>query len=176
MQIRKEKSGGNRILTVVLSVAAGILIILGILTALVLSTPHANQINKPVAPSGELMKKVLTGAISGQECSLTEDEVNGFIGQKYVPGSLPTIHGAVIRRVILSFREDNTADVFLPLEYQSRVYDVSANLTPSYSGGQLVMRVNSVDIGRLPVNPAWAVPMLMEAMPSAFTVNGTDIG
>ncbi len=176
MQMKKEESKGNRILTIVLSVAAGVLVIFGILTALVLSTPHAEQINQPVAPSNELTKKVLAGVLSGEECAVTEEEMNAFIDQKLVlNSSLPSVNGALIRRVILSFREDNTADVFLPVVYHNRVYDVSVNLTPSFSGGQLVLRVNTVHVGRLPVNPAWVIPSLKHAMPKAFTLSGTDI-
>ncbi len=176
MQMKKEKSKGNRILTIVLSVAAGILVIIGILITLALSTPHAEQINQPIAPSNELAKKVLAGALSGEECSVTEEEINGFIDQKMALSShFTSVNGAAIRRVILSFREDDTADAFLPIVYQNRAYDVSVNLTPSFSGGQLAMRVNSVHVGRLPVNPVWVIPTLKEALPETFTVSGTEI-
>ena len=173
-----QKRSGKKGLTIVLSVLVGILVIIGVLTALMFNDPNISKMNSKITPSDEFTKKILTASVTGAESSATADEVNSFLeGRRLENNTISSGHGLTINRIIVSFREDNTADAYLPVEFKTKHFGVSVHFTPSYdaASGQLVMHVLAVKIGQLPVNPEWLFAYFKEILPSEFSIKGTDI-
>lgn len=168
----------NKIITAVLSVLAAILVAFGILTALMLSDPNANTISDNIVLSRDLESKMLAAAVTGEEFTATADEVNQYLEyRKAIRSTMPVIKGAIIQRVVLSFHEDDTADAYLPVQFKGKHFGVSVHFTPSFDTEkeQIVLHVEKVKIGRLPLPPRWALGLLQDSLPDGLSVEGTDL-
>jgi hypothetical protein len=168
----------NKILTAVLSVLAVLLVVFGTLTSLMLSNPNAGMISDSIVMSKDLETKMLAAAVTGKECVATADEVNRYLEyRRTISSTVPIIKGAIIERVILSFREDNTADAYIPVEFKGKHFGVSVHFVPSFDTGkeQVVMHVEGIKIGRLPLPPQWALGLIKDKLPDGFSADGNDL-
>jgi hypothetical protein len=173
-----KKQSGRKFLTVLLSILLCIVVFIGVLTGLMLSDPNAEKLNSEITRSDELGKKVLAAAAVGKEYSATQDEVNSYMEyRRMLDSNSPTAKGAVIGRTVLSFQKDNSADAYIAVQFKEKNFDVSVHFIPSFDTdkGQLVMNVQAIKIGRLPLNPSWAMALLKDALPKEFSVNGTEL-
>lgn len=170
------RSRANKILTAVLSVFAVILVVFGILTALILSDPNAGT--GSIVASKDLENKMLTAAVTGKECAATADEVNQYLEyRRENKSALLTVQGAAIERVILSFREDNTADAYISVKFKGKHFGVSVRFTPSFDASkkQIVLHVEEIKVGRLPLPPQWALGLIKDKLPDGLSADGADL-
>lgn len=168
----------NIIITVVLSILAVLLVALAILTSLMLSDPNAERINENIPVSKDLEAKLFTAAVTGKECSVTADEVNQYLEyRRSIRSTMPMIKGAVIKRVVLSFREDNTADAYLPVQFKGKHFGVSVLFTPTFDEEkkQIVFRVEQIKVGRLPIPPRWALELIEDSLPDGFSADEAEV-
>ncbi|MDF1493248.1 hypothetical protein [Caproiciproducens sp. CPB-2] len=145
-----------------MSVPVLLLAVVGILFALALNDPNA-----PLAPGGEtdssaVTAKLLVAAGTGKPAELTGEEVGALMTQKLAQNGQRAVSG-----VRLTVNSDNTVDAYLPVSYKGMKLGVSANLTVGWDSAKKEIRaaVNSVKIGRLPVDPAWALSHAMDSLP-----------
>ncbi len=159
-----QKRSGKKPLFIVLSIFAGILIVIGILTILMLSDPNRNM--APAAKSDTVLAKLGVAAISGEPARLTAEELNGLLAEK-LPSQAPRCY----------INPDDTVGVYLPVNYKGIHLGVISNFTIGYntSQEQIFAEVHSVQIGRLPVQPALALNLLKGNLPEGVTVNGNVI-
>ncbi len=168
----------NRIFTAVLSVLAVFLVVFGILTSLMLSDPNAGTISDSIAMSEDLGTKMLAAAVTGKECVATADEVNQYLEyRRVISSTVLTVDGAVVERVILSFRKDNTADAYIPVKFQGKHFGVSVHFVPSFDAekDRIVLHVEGIKIGRLPLPPQWALGFIKDKLPDGFSADGADL-
>ncbi len=169
---RYEKKRGHAG-TVSLAVVAVILAAVGIVSWLALNDPNAGKSFTP--PSEALALKTAKSAITGQEVSFEPAEVSGFLNyliqkEKSGAGSASPVSGAEF-----SAGANNTADLYLPVTYAGKQFGVTMEGTPSVEDGNIVFAVQSLHVGRLPLDPAWAFGMMKDRLPAAMSVQGSEI-
>lgn len=156
-----QKRSGKKPLFIVLSIFAGILIVIGILTVLMLSDPNRNA--GAAAKSDTVIAKLGVAAISGEPARLTAEELNGFLAEKF-PSQTPRCY----------INPDDTVGVYIPVNYKGIHLGVISNFTVGYNSSQeqIFAEVHSLQIGRLPVQPSLALQLLKGKFPQGVTVNG----
>ncbi|MGX8709187.1 hypothetical protein ACRQU7_06225 [Caproiciproducens sp. R1] len=152
-----------------MSVLVLLLAVIGILFALALNDPNA-----PLVPSGEtdsaaVTVKLLVAAGTGKPAELTGEEVSSLMTRKLAQNGQNTVSG-----VRLTVNSDNTVAAYLPVSYKGMKLGVSANLTVGWDSAKNNIRaaVNSLKIGRLPVDPAWALSRAMDSLPDGTEREG----
>lgn len=172
---RKEKSRAGKVLTAALSVLAVLLFVVCVLSWLVLNDPQAGKV-LPAQPSNAVAKTVLKSVVTGQECGFTPDEMSGYL-QYLIAKESGAADGDGIEAAVLTAGTDNTANLYLPVRFRGKSFGVTANVTPSCDSEEdrMVFRVNSMKIGRLPVNPAWALGFVKDRLPGGLTVQGSEV-
>lgn len=159
-----QKRSGKKPLFIVLSVFAGILMIIGILTFLMLSDPNRNV--GTVAKSDSIVAKLGIAALSGEPARLTAEELNGFLAEKF-PSQTPRCY----------INPDDTVGVYIPVNYKGIHLGVISNFTVGYNSSQeqIFAEIHSLQIGRLPVQPALAMSLLKGEFPQGVTVTGNVV-
>lgn len=166
----KEKSRAGKVLTAALSVAAVLLFAACVLSWLVLNDPQAGKV-LPAQPSDAVAKTVLKSVVTGQECGFTPDEMSGYL-QYLIVKEDGAADGGGIEAAVLTAGSENTADLYLPVRYRGKSFGITVNVTPSCDAEEdrMVFRVNSLKIGRLPVDPVWALSLVKDRLPAGLTV------
>ena len=159
-----QKRSEKRPLLIVLSVFAGILIVIGILTALMLSDP--NRSTGTAAKTDTVIAKLGVAAISGEPAVLTAEEVNGLLAEKF-PSQPPRCY----------INPDNTVGVYLPVNYKGIHLGVITNFTLGFDSSleQITADIHSVQVGRLPVQPKLALNLLKGKFPQGVTAAGSVV-
>ncbi len=159
-----QKRSEKKPLFIVLSVFAGILIVIGILTALMLSDP--NRSTGTAAKTDTVIAKLGVAAISGEPAVLTAEEVNGLLAEKFPPQP-PRCY----------INPDNTVGVYLPVNYKGIHLGVIANFTLGFDSSreQITADIHSVQVGRLPVQPKLALNLLKGKFPQGVTAAGSVV-
>ncbi|MBW7571658.1 hypothetical protein [Caproiciproducens faecalis] len=141
----------------------------GILFVLALNDP-----NPPLVPAGQtdtsaVAAKLLVSAGSGKPAELTGEEVSALMTEKLAQNGRDAVSG-----VRLTVNSDNTVGAYLPVTYQGMKLGVSANLTVGWNSTKNNIRVvvNSMKVGRLPVNPAWILPKVSDSLPKGTELEG----
>lgn len=165
------KSRGSRALTVFLSVLAVLLAALCAVSWMLLSDPNAGRTMEQA--SDAVTGKAIAAAASGEECSLTPEEVSGFLNgllQKHENGASE----AEYTSLSVTTGADDTADVYLPVRYRGKTFGVLMNLTPSFdrTAERMLFTVNSVRVGRLPVPKSWALGLMERRLPKLLSREG----
>lgn len=163
LRIAEETNKKGRPWLIILSVAAVILILIGILTFLALSDPGRNTV--PAAPNtGTVYAKLGAAALSREPAQITQEELNGFLASKF--GAMPPQ---------CKINPDNSLELYVPVNYKGIRIGVTANLTAEYnpSRQQLAMQFRSVSVGRLPVPPALALKLAGNRLPHGISVEGS---
>ncbi len=152
-----------------MSVFVLLLAVIGILFALALNDP-----NEPLALSGEMdssavTAKLLVAAGTGKPAELTGEEVGALMTRKLAQNGQSAVSG-----VRLTVNSDNTVDAYLPVFYKGMKLGVSANLTVGWDSAKNNIRaaVNSLKIGRLPVDPAWVLSRATGSLPKSVEREG----
>ena len=156
-----QKRNGKKPLFIVLSIFAGILVIMGILTALMLSDPNRNV--AAAAKTDTVAVKLGIAALSGEPARLTAEELNGFLSERFA-SQPPQCY----------INSDDTVAVYLPVDYQGIHLGVVANFTVGFNSAQeqIFAEVHSVQVGRLPVQPALALNLFKKKFPQGIYVSG----
>lgn len=162
MQPVYEEKHTNKAVVVVLSVVAGILVVIGILTMLALNDPNRG-VAAAKADTGKFLAKLGVAALSKQPAEFSQDEVNGLLAAR-----LPS------HPVRCSIDPDNTVTVYAPVNYKGIRLGVTANVLPDYDTGsqQLLLKVKSVHVGLLPVPPSFALQLGRAFLPPDAAVQG----
>ena len=169
------KARGNRALTVVLSILAVILAAVCVLSWLVLNDPEAGKAQL-AQPSDAVAKTVLKSAVTGEECSFTPAEMSAYL--QYLAEKEDGKTGSTeIEAIVLTAAPDDTADLYLPVRFHGKSLGVTMNVAPSCdeANSRMVFRVRSMKIGRLPVNPQWALGLVKDRLPGGLSVQGDAI-
>lgn len=178
----KAKSAGNRrggrAVTVLLSVLAVLLAAAAILSWMALSDPNAGKGLEHIAPADTLAQTVLKSAAERKECSFSAGEVNGYLAYLLQKSGAGQAKGEnrILAAAVLTM-DDGAADLYLPVLYQGKRFGVVLNVTPSCdsAAGRLILNVNSIHIGRLPVPAGWALSFAKGRLPKGFSVDGSKI-
>ncbi|GEM_PF-5423158 len=159
-----QKRSGKKPLFIVLSIFAGILILIGILTALMLSDPNRNT--GTAAKTDAVIAKLGIAAISGEPARLTAEELNGLLAEKF-PSQPPRCY----------INPDDTVGVYLPVNYKGIHLGVIANFTLGFNSSQeqVIADLHSVQIGRLPVHPKLALNLIKDKLPQGISITGTVV-
>lgn len=154
-------------LIIILSFVALLLVILGVAFGLALSDP-----NVPITASGQTntgVVKIIKAAVTGAPAHLSAEEMNAILAEKLAGGSQTKVRG-----VRFTINPNDTVDVYLPIDYKGVKFGMSGNLTfGAAAEKQISATVNSIRIGRLPVNPAWLLQYGKEVLPKEISVNGS---
>jgi hypothetical protein len=162
--------------TVVLSVLAVLLAAAGVVSWMALNDPNAGKGLEKTPPSEALALKAAKSAITGQEALFEPTEVSGFLNylldqEKSRGAALPT------DGVAFSAGTDDTADLYLPVTYAGKRLGVTLEGTPSVdsANGRIVFKVKSLHVGRLPVDPAWALGFVKDRLPQEISAEGAEL-
>lgn len=173
---RYEKKRGHAG-TVLLSVAAVVLVAVGVVSWLALNDPNAGKGLENTPPSQALALKTAKSAITGQEAFFEPAEVSGFLNylvqqEKSRAGAASPVSG-----VEFSAGADNTADLYLPVTYAGKRLGVTVEGTPSVDSadGRIVFTVKSLHVGRLPLDPAWALGLMEPRFPREISVHAAEL-
>jgi hypothetical protein len=160
-----EKRSARKPLFILLWMIGIILVVIGILTVLMMSDPNQDR-TFPVAKSDTVVAKLGVAAVTGEPARLTAEEVNGLLAAR-----------SSAQPVDFSINSDDTVGVYLPVNYKGIHLGVSATLTVGYDSTkkQILAEVHSAQIGRLPVQPAWALNYLKKNLPQGVSVSGNDV-
>lgn len=160
-----KKRSTKKPLFIVLSIFAGILILLGILVYLMLSDPNRNTVGAATKPD-TVLAKLGVAAISGEPARLTAEEVNTLLAARF-DSQPPRCY----------INPDDTVGVYVPLNYQGIHLGVTANLTLGCNSPQqqIFAEVHSVQVGRLPVQPALALRLVKGKFPEGVSVSGNVV-
>jgi len=160
--MRENRKRGRKPLAIVLSVLVLLLAVIGILSAMVLSDPNEPLAGNTDASAVSAKIAIAAAAATGKPAQLTGEEVGAMLSQKLAQGKQSTVRG-----VRLTVNSDNTVAAYLPVVYKGIKLGVSANLTVGWDGTKNGIRVavNSMRIGRLPVNPARMLLRVKEKLP-----------
>lgn len=168
----EEKKRGHKG-TVLLAAVAVILVAVGVISWLALNDPNAGKSFTP--PSEALALKTAKSAITGQEVSFEPAEVSGFLN--YLIQQETSRKGAAlpVSGAEFSAGTDNTADLYLPVTYAGKRFGVTMEGTPSVEDGRIVFAVRSLHVGRLPLDPAWALGVMKDRLPTAISVQDSEV-
>ena len=157
---------GKKPLIFIVSFVALLLMIIGILFALILNDP-----NQPIATGAKTdtgVAKLVKAAVTGAPAQLSSEEMNAILAAKLAKGTQTKIKG-----VRFTINGDNTVDAYVPVDYKGIRFGVSANLTVAPAAEkQISATINSMKIGRLPVNPAWVLSYGKTVLPKEVGVDG----
>lgn len=159
LQTEHQMRGKSKVWVAVLSVLAGVLILIGILAALALNDPNRGL--PPAAPqSGALYAKLGAAALGGEPARLSADEVNSYLAAEY-PGLSPH----------LSIRSDDSVDAYVSVAKRGMQFGLTANLTVRFDASrqQIVLQLRSFHVGRLPVPPGFALRFAGGRLPQGIT-------
>ena len=152
------QKSGKKPLIIVSSIVILLLAIIGIMFALALSDPNASI--TPVEQTKTGVEKLVKAAVTGEPAQLSAEEMNAILVQTKV------------KNVRFMINSNNTADAYAPVEYKGIKFRVSANLTiTTASEKQISATVNSMKIGRLPVNPTLLMQYCKEVLPKEISVD-----
>ncbi len=157
---------GKKPLIIVLSVVILLLATLGILFGLALNDPNvpitADETDTAVA-------KIITAAAAGKPTHLSAEEMGAILTAKLAQSKQTKVRG-----VRFSINSNNTVDAYLPVVYKGVKFGVSANLMVSSNTAekQICAVVNSIKVGRLPVNPVWLLQYGKAELPNSVSANG----
>lgn len=171
----KKKHGG---LTVVLIILAVLLAAAVILSWLAFSDPYAGKGLESVKPSENLVQTLAKSAVTGQECSFPTDEVNGYLAylfQKHEAGAVK--NDVQMQTVAVANATGKNADLYIPVLWHGKRFGVLLNVTPSLdtSSGRFLFRVNSVNVGRLPVPVGLALKKIESRLPKGLSLDGDTV-
>nr|WP_319487484.1 hypothetical protein [uncultured Caproiciproducens sp.] len=168
--MREDRKRGGKLLVILLSVIVLLLAVAGILFGLAMSDP-----NEPLPPDGKtdssaVAVKLVSAAATGEPAKLTGEEVSAMLTQKLAQGKQSAVQG-----VRLTVNSDNTVAAYLPVVYKGIKLGVSANLTVGWDATKNLIRVavNSMKIGRLPVNSARMLSRVKDKLPQGVEVQGS---
>lgn len=160
------QKSGKKPLIIILSVVILLLVVLGILFGLALSDP--NEPITAVKQTSTGTVKLVKAAVTGEPASLTVDEMNSILAAKFAKSTQSKING-----IRLSIGSNHAVNAYVPINYKGIKFGVSANLTVGAAADkQISATVNSMKIGRLPVDPAWLLQNGKASLPSGIRVNG----
>lgn len=164
-QLVLKKHSAKKPLIIVLSIFSSLLVLVGILTALILSDPNRGQ-SAPTAKAGDVLTKLGVAAISGESARLTTEEVNGLLADQF-PAHTPQF----------SINSDNTVALYLPADYKGIHIGITANMTVGCdpSQQQVYAVIHSLYFGRLPVDPSLGLSMLKKNLPQNMTAEGNAV-
>ena len=173
---RYEKKRG-RAGTVFLAVVAVILAAVGVVSWLALNDPNAGKGLENTPPSEALALKTAKSAITGQEATFEPAEVSGFLNylvqqeKSRAGGALP------VSGVEFSAGSNDTANLYLPVTYAGKRFGVTMEGTPSIDSadGRIAFAVKSLRVGRLPLDPAWALGVTKTRLPREISVHGAEL-
>ena len=168
----------GRGLTVFLIVLVVLLAAVAALSWLALSDPNAGKGLDAVAPSDAVVKELFQSAATGKESTFSTEQTNGLLAyllQKY--NKTESTSSVRIRALAVADAEGDRADLYLPVQYKGKNLGITLNVTPSTSadGSELVFRVNSARVGRLPVPAGPLLKAAEKKLPAGFTLDGTEI-
>lgn len=171
-----KRSG--RGITVFLSILAVLLAAAAVLSWMVLSDPNAGKGLDTVAPSDAVAEQLLQSAVTGKECRFSTEQTNGLLAnllQTYNKNK--STSDTRIRAIAVADAQGDRVDLYVPVRYKGKNLGVMLSVTPSLSsdGSQLVFRVNSAHVGRLPVPPGLLLSFAKKRLPSGFTLDGTVV-
>jgi hypothetical protein len=168
MKQAAKKSGGKPLI-IILSVVALLLIILGILFGLALSDP-----NEPITPGTKASAgaaKLVASVATGVPARLSCEEANDIVAAR-----LAKSEQTKVKSMRFTINSDHTVNAYLPVEYKGMKFGMNANVTLSAADEkQICATVNSMNIGRLPVNPAWALQNGKAVLPKDISVDGNAL-
>lgn len=169
----RKKSG--LLLTVILSVIALLLIAAGVLSLMVFNDPNAGKGLENKTPSNALGQTVIKSALMGQECSFGKEEINGYLA--YLIRQQDQKGDFSVRGAAVTAMRNDTAELYLPVEYKRKKYGVTVHVTPSCDSDthQLLFTVHSMKIGRLPVNPEWVLGWILGRLPEGLKTEKNQI-
>lgn len=172
---QKKRHGG---LTAVLIVLAILLAAAAILSWLAFSDPYAGKGLENVKPSEDLVQTLAKSAVTGQECSFSTDEVNGYLAYLYQKREAGTVkNGAQMQAIAVANASGSNADLYVPVLWHGKRFGVLLNVTPSLeaSSGRLLFRVNSVNVGRLPVPVGLALKKMENRLPKGLSLDDDTV-
>lgn len=161
--MRENQKRGNKPLAIVLSVLVLLLAVIGVLSAMALSDPNEPLTENTDASAASAKIAIAAAATTGKPAQLTGEEASAMLSQKLAQGGKQND----VRGVRLTVNSDNTVAAYLPVTYKGIKLGVSANLTVGWDGtkNEIRVAVNSMKIGRLPVNPARMLLRVKEKLP-----------
>lgn len=167
--MRENRKRGRKPLAIVLSVLVLLLAVIGVLSAMVLNDPNEPLAGNTDASAASAKIAIAAAAATGKPAQLTGEEAGAMLSQKLAQGRQSAVRG-----VRLTIKSDNTVAAYLPVVYKGIKLGVSANLTVGWDGTKNEIRaaVNSMKIGRLPVNPAQMLPRVKEKLPQGVEEQG----
>lgn len=165
MKHAAQKSG-KKPLIITLSVVVLVLAILGVTFGLALNDP-----NEPITAGNQAetgITKLVAAAVTGVPANLSSEEVNDILAAKLTENTQSKIKG-----IRFTINNDQTVDAYLPVGYKGIKFGVSANLTVSTATeNQVSATVNSMKIGRLPINPSQVLKYGKAILPNEITMDG----
>ncbi|MCI1966716.1 MAG: hypothetical protein LKJ17_11400 [Oscillospiraceae bacterium] len=170
----RKKGGGSRAVTVILSVLAVLLGALCVLSWMLFSDPNAGK-SMP-QPSDDAASKVVAASVSGASVSLTAEEVGGWLNFLIRENS-DTAADTGLTALSVTTKQDNTADIYFPVQYSGKTFGVTMNLSLSFDAAaeQMKFFINSVHVGRLPVPVGYALDMMGEKLPPMLSRQGETL-
>lgn len=174
--VSSGKSGHG--VTVFLSILAVLLAAAAVLSWMVLNDPNAGKGLDAAAPSDAAVKQLFQSAVTGRESSFSTEETNSLLAylfQKYNKNK--SASDTQIKAIAVADAAGDSADLYLPVRYKGRNLGVLLGVTPSLSadGAELVFRVNSARVGRLPVPAGWVLKAAEKKLPDGFAVAGNEV-
>lgn len=172
-RIPGDRKKSSRALTVILCILAVILAGGGVLSWAVLSDPNKGAAAAVTASADAVLGQLKNSVISGQPCSISIDEMNRYLAYRFSSGQKQS----GLSDVVILDAEGNTLDCYLPILWKGKKFGVTANVTPSFDpeDNLLLFQVNSVTVGRLPVDSAWALSLAAKYLPSDAAAAGTTV-
>lgn len=160
--MRENRKRGRKPLTIVLSVLVLLLAVIGVLSAMVLSDPNEPLAGNTDTSAASAKIAIAAAAATGKPAQLTGEEAGAMLNQTLAQGKQNAVWG-----VRLTVNSDNTVAAYLPVVYKGIRLGISVNLTVGWDGTKNKIRVavNSMKIGRLPVNPERMLLRVKEKLP-----------
>lgn len=145
------------------------LIICGVLFTVLLLWDECSPLCDSVEPSNALAGKLLASAIKGEDCEVGQAEINPFLAARFEGEEHTGLKG-----VYLSIHESD-ATAYLSVGWNGIPLGVQADFTLACRDGKILIDVNAARIGKLPVNPAWVLGLVHNALPDRMILEGNRL-
>lgn len=157
----------HRAAKIVIAIVLAILVIIGILAAFALKDDNAGL---AATPSANVLKTILTNAITGKESELSATELNQYLAYQFKQKNAGS-------SIYLSINSDNTVNAYTPVTVKGIHLGVTAaaNVTFDSKKNLLVAVVKSVHIGRLGVPVTFALNFMKDKLPTGVKVDSDRI-
>lgn len=177
MDLEKPQKGGLHLgaIAIVLSIVVVLAAVFGTLAYLLLKDDNAGKFH--AEPSTKLLETALSGAITGEEKLITAEELNGFavyeldVFKKAPQGDL------VLEQAYFALG-DGKIEAYTPVTYKGMRFGVTsvAAVSLEQNPKRLVIQLESMRIGRLPVPASWILGRFLgPRLPAGITLDGKTL-